>query len=77
MSAHHLKLNLIKTELLFLPGKAWPLQGLSITVDNFMVSPAQDAKNLGVTLDNTLSFSVNIIAVTRSCKFMLYGISRV
>jgi hypothetical protein len=28
-------------------------------------------------LDNTLSFSVNIIAVTRSCKFMLYGISRV
>jgi hypothetical protein len=43
MSAHHLKLNLDKTELLFLPGKACLLQDLSITVDNSMVFPSQSA----------------------------------
>ena len=31
---------------------------------------SQSAKNLGVTLDNTLSFSANIKIVTRSCRFM-------
>ena len=64
MSAHHLKLNLDKTELLFLLGKACPLQDLSIKFDNSTVSPFQSANNLGMTLDNTLSFSANIKAVT-------------
>ena len=59
MSAHYLKLNLDKTELLFLPGKACPLKDFSITVDNSTVSPSQSAKNLGVTLDNTLTFSTS------------------
>ena len=77
MKAHHLKLNLNKKELLFLPGKACLLQDLSITVDNSMVSPSQSANNLGMTLDNTLSFSANIKAVTRSYRFMLYNIRRV
>jgi hypothetical protein len=69
--------NLDKTELLFLSGKACLLQDLSIMDDNSTVSPSQIAKNLGVTLDNTLSFSANIKAVTRSCRFMLYNIRRV
>jgi hypothetical protein len=41
------------------------------------VSPSQSAKILGLTLDNTLLFSVNIKAVTRSCRFMLYNMHRV
>uniref|UniRef100_A0A673XCE1 Reverse transcriptase domain-containing protein n=1 Tax=Salmo trutta TaxID=8032 RepID=A0A673XCE1_SALTR len=77
MTDHHLKLNLGKTELLFLPGKDCPFHDLAITVDNSLVSSSQSAKNLGVTLDNTLSFSTNIKAVTRSCRFMLYNIRRV
>ena len=36
--------------------------------------PFQSEKNLVVTLDNTLSFSANIKAVTRSCRFLLYNI---
>ncbi|CDQ83873.1 unnamed protein product [Oncorhynchus mykiss] len=76
MWAHHLSLNLNKTELIFLPGKACPLKDLSITVDNSTVSPSQSAKNLGVTLDNNLLFSANIKAVTRSCRFILYNIRR-
>ena len=77
MTDHHLKLNLGKTELLFLPGKDCPFHDLAITVDNSLVSSSQSAKNLGVILDNTLSFSTNIKAVTRSCRFMLYNIRRV
>ena len=46
-------------------------------VDNSAVSPFQSAKNLSVTLDNTLLFSANIKALTRSCRFMLYNIHRV
>ncbi|KAK6308468.1 hypothetical protein J4Q44_G00217390 [Coregonus suidteri] len=53
MSDHHLKLNLCKTELLFLPGKDCPLHDLAFTVDNSIVSSSQSAKNIGVTLDNT------------------------
>lgn len=34
MSAHHLKLNLDKTELLFVPGKASPVCDLFITTEN-------------------------------------------
>ncbi|XP_071243680.1 uncharacterized protein [Salvelinus alpinus] len=77
MTDHHLKLNLGKTELLFLPGKDCPFHDLAITVDNSIVSSSQSAKNLGVILDTTLSFSTNIKAVTRSCRFMLYNIRRV
>ena len=77
MLAHLLKLNLDKAELLCLPGKVCPLINLSITVDNSTVSPSQSVKSLGLTLDNTLSFSANIKAVTRSCRFMLYNIHRV
>ncbi|XP_064803695.1 uncharacterized protein LOC135521852 [Oncorhynchus masou masou] len=77
MTDHHLKLNLGKTELLFLPGKDCPLHDLAITVDNSIVSSSQSAKNLGVILDNTLSFSTNIKVVARSCRFMLYSIRRV
>ncbi|KAJ8397514.1 hypothetical protein AAFF_G00437900 [Aldrovandia affinis] len=66
MAAHHLRLNLKKTELLFLPGKACPLLDLSITIDNSVVSPTLTAKNLGVTLDGQLW-----------CRFMAFNIRRV
>ncbi|KAK5906863.1 hypothetical protein CesoFtcFv8_004769 [Champsocephalus esox] len=57
MSAHHLKLNLDKTELLFLPGKDCPTLDLTINIGNSVVSPTQTARNLGVILDNKLSFT--------------------
>ena len=77
MSAHHLKLNLDQMELLFLPRAACPFQYLYITVDNSMLTASQNAKNLGVTLDNTLPFYAKIKSVTCSCRFMLYNFRRV
>ncbi|XP_075968214.1 uncharacterized protein LOC142971545 [Anarhichas minor] len=77
MTTHHLKLNLDKTELLFLPGNGCPHRDLSITIDDTVVTPTRTARNLGVTLDDQLSFSANIASVTRSCRFLLYNIRRI
>ncbi|KAJ8375442.1 hypothetical protein SKAU_G00060220 [Synaphobranchus kaupii] len=57
MATHHLKLNLDKTELLFVPYKTSPLQDLSITVDvGTVVAASRSARNLGVVLDDRLDF---------------------
>ena len=77
MLVHHLMLILDNTKLLFLSWKVYPLKNLSVKVDNSTMSPSKCAKNLGVTLDNTLLFSANIKEVTRSCRFILYNIRRV
>ncbi|KAK5880942.1 hypothetical protein CesoFtcFv8_021799 [Champsocephalus esox] len=76
MSDHHLKLNLDKTELLFLPGKDCPTLDLTINIGTSVVSPTQTARNLGVTLDNNLSITANIAATTRCCRYTLYNIRR-
>ena len=77
MTAHHLKLNPDKTELLFFPGKACLTQELTISIDNALVTSVPTAKNLGVVLDSQMSFKAHIAAVTRSCRFTLYNIRRI
>ena len=74
MSKHHLKLNLDKTELLFLSGKGCPHRDLAITVDTAVVTSTRTVRNLGMTLDDGLSLSANVASVTRSCRFLLYNI---
>ncbi|KAK3542234.1 hypothetical protein QTP86_021394 [Hemibagrus guttatus] len=77
MTAHQLKLNPSKTELLIIPGDPSPAQDLAITLSNSMISPTASARNLGVTMDNQLSFSSHVTNVTRSCRFLLYNIRRI
>ncbi|KAJ8365166.1 hypothetical protein SKAU_G00139970, partial [Synaphobranchus kaupii] len=60
MATHHLKLNLDKTELLFMPYKTSPLHDLSITVDATVVAASRSARNLGVVLDDRLDFKEHI-----------------
>ena len=76
-TAHHLRLNLNKTELLLIPGKDCPHMDLLVNVENITVSPSTTARNLGVVLDNQLSCTANITAVARSCRFALYNIRRI
>ena len=76
-SAHHLKINLDKTELLLLPGKGSPTHDLTITFDNSVLAPTQTAGNLGVTLNSQLSLTANITATTCSCRYMLHNIRRI
>ncbi|KAJ8405554.1 hypothetical protein AAFF_G00315340 [Aldrovandia affinis] len=72
-----LKLNLGKTELLFLPAKGSPMIDASITVEGSIVSPSQSARSLGVTLDNQLCFSSHIAVITQTCRFSLHNIRRI
>ncbi|KAK3506923.1 hypothetical protein QTP70_031223 [Hemibagrus guttatus] len=51
MTAHQLKLNPSKTELLIIPGDLSPAQDLTISLSNSMISPSASARNLGVTMD--------------------------
>ncbi|KAK3541862.1 hypothetical protein QTP86_008193 [Hemibagrus guttatus] len=77
MTAHQLKLNPSKTELLVIPGDPSPAQDLAISLNNSMISPSATARNLGVTMDNQLSFSSHVTNVTCSCRFLLYNIRRI
>ncbi|KAK3525831.1 hypothetical protein QTP70_010908 [Hemibagrus guttatus] len=75
--SYQLKLNPSKTELLIIPGDPSPAQDLAISQNNSMISPSATARNLGVTMDNQLSFSSHVTNVTRSCLFLLYNIRRI
>uniref|UniRef100_A0AAY4ENN7 Reverse transcriptase domain-containing protein n=1 Tax=Denticeps clupeoides TaxID=299321 RepID=A0AAY4ENN7_9TELE len=77
MAAHHLQLNPTKTELIFIPADSSPHQDLAIYLDNSQLSPSATARNLGVTIDNQLSFSTHISNLSRSCRFLLYNIRRI
>ena len=48
MSAHPLKINLDKTELLLLPGKDSPTHDLTIPFDNSVVAPTQTCHSSSV-----------------------------
>ncbi|KAG5835284.1 hypothetical protein ANANG_G00271920, partial [Anguilla anguilla] len=69
MDNHHLKLNPGKTELIFIPALSSPLLDFSISLGDTVVTSSPCAKNLGVMMDNRLSLSNNIAAVTRACRF--------
>ncbi|KAK3521079.1 hypothetical protein QTP86_006327 [Hemibagrus guttatus] len=47
MTAHQLKLNPSKTELLIIPGDPSPAQDIAIFLNNSMISPSATARNLG------------------------------
>ncbi|KAI4886774.1 hypothetical protein NFI96_006694 [Prochilodus magdalenae] len=77
MTAHHLKLNPSKTELLFIPSTTGPHCDLAISFGNSFITPTEDAGSLGVILDGQLLFSAHIANLTRSCRFLLYTIRRI
>ncbi|KAK3508378.1 hypothetical protein QTP70_025793, partial [Hemibagrus guttatus] len=53
MTAHQLKLNPSKTELLVIPGDPSPAQDLAISLNNSMISPSATAHNLGPMVQTT------------------------
>ncbi|KAI4874129.1 hypothetical protein NFI96_001936 [Prochilodus magdalenae] len=55
MTAHHLKLNPSKTELLFIPSTTGPHRDLAISFGNSLITPTEDARSLGVIPDGQLS----------------------
>ncbi len=53
-------------EDIFIPGKVSPVHDLYINTENSVVSSAQIALNLSVTLGDQLSFAANIAVTTHS-----------
>ncbi|KAL2086181.1 hypothetical protein ACEWY4_017240 [Coilia grayii] len=74
---HHLQLNLSKTEVLVIPVKESICHNINLKMDSVTLAPNKVAKNLGVMIDDHLSFSNHIASVTQSCRFMLYNIQKI
>uniref|UniRef100_A0A8C5LKD6 Reverse transcriptase domain-containing protein n=1 Tax=Leptobrachium leishanense TaxID=445787 RepID=A0A8C5LKD6_9ANUR len=78
MASHHLKINKSKTELLLIPpSNASPPPDFSITVEGITISPSNQVRCLGVTLDSALSFIPHIKSLSSSCRYQLRNISRI
>src|SRR4029434_6505287 len=48
-------------------------QSLSLSLSD---TPSKTARNLGVIIDDQLTFTANIASVSRSCRFALYNIRK-
>uniref|UniRef100_A0A8C5LYD1 Reverse transcriptase domain-containing protein n=1 Tax=Leptobrachium leishanense TaxID=445787 RepID=A0A8C5LYD1_9ANUR len=78
MASHHLKINMSKTELLLIPpSNASPPPDFSITVEGITISPSNQVRCLGVTLDSALSFIPHMQSLSSSCRYQLRNISRI
>jgi len=80
MTNNKLQLNNDKTELIFIcPSRLLSSDQIpsSVQLDNCSIIPSQTVRNLGVTLDQTLSFHQYVSSVCRVCYLELRRISSV
>jgi len=79
MSANLLSLNQSKAEFLLigLPTQLSKISAPSLLMpSNVTISPAQSARNLGVSFDSTLSMSDHISSVSKSCFLSIRNLRR-
>ncbi len=74
MMDHHLQLNLAKTELLVFSANPSLHHNFSIQLGSSTITPSRTARNLGVVIDDQLSFTDHR---ARSCRFALYNIRKI
>ena len=79
MSQNFLLLNADKTEMLVVgpPNQRGLFEDISLTFDTCHVSQSSTIKNLGVTLDSSLSLSAHIKNVTKIAFFHLRNIAKI
>ncbi len=77
MMDHHLQLNLAKTELLVFSANPSLHHNFSIQLGSSTITPSRTARNLGVVIDDQLSFTGHIATTARSCRFALYNIRKI
>ncbi len=77
MMDHHLQLNLAKTELLVVSANPSLHHNFSIQLGSSTITPSRTARNLGVVIDDQLSFTDHIATTTRSCSFALNNIRKI
>ncbi len=77
MMDHHLQLNLAKTELLVFSANPSLHHNFSIQLGSSTITPSRTARNLGVVIDDQLSFTDHIATTAQSCRFALYNIRKI
>ena len=77
MQDHHLQLNLSKTELLVLPAKPTIHHNICINSGSLSLAPSRVARNLGVMIDDQLTFNDHVASVARACRFALFNIKKI
>ena len=78
MISNKLKINDDKTEFLVLTSKSHSSACKhSINIGTSTIQPSRSAKNLGVTLDSTLSMEKHIASVSQSCLYQSRNISAI
>ncbi len=77
MKDHHLQLNLAKTELLVVPANPSFHHNFTIQLDSSTITPSKTVRNLGVVIDDKLTFSEHIAKTAQSCRFALYNIKKI
>ncbi len=74
MKDHHLQL---KTELLVVPLNPSLHRNFTIQLGTSTVTPSKTARNLGVMIDDQLTFSDHIAKTAWSCRFALFNIKKI
>lgn len=77
MRERHLQLNLSKTELVIIPASPTVEPQISIQLGSNNLLPTNSARNLGVMIDDQLTFKVHVASIARSCRFALYNIKKI
>ncbi len=77
MKDHHLQLDLAKTELLVVPSNPLFHHNFTIQLGTSTITPSKTARNLGVMIDDLLTFSDRIDKTARSCRFVLFNIKKI
>ncbi len=72
MMDHHLQLNLAKTELLVFSANPSLHHNFSIQLGLSTITPSRTARNLGVVIDDQLSFTDHIATTARSLQILPY-----
>ncbi|KAK2899414.1 hypothetical protein Q8A73_012543 [Channa argus] len=70
MSERHLQLNLSKTEVLVFPARTLMKHNIRINIGSTVIVPTNSAKNLGVIIDDQLSFKDHISSVSRAADLL-------
>ncbi len=76
MKDHHLQLNLAKTELLVVPSNPSFHQNVTTQLGSSTITPSKTARNLGVMIEDQLTFSDPIAKTAQSCRFALFNIKK-
>jgi len=73
----NLQLNLSKSELLVFPAKPTIHHSICIQTESLSLVPSKVFRNLGVMIDDQLTFKDHVASVARLCRFALLNIRKI